>query len=221
MNPKLIRLITSNHQKTKRNYLKRMISNKIRTMKISKTYGREYWDGKREYGYGGYRYDGRWISIAKKLIKKYKLNSNSKILDIGCGKGFLVYDLSKLLNSQSVYGIDLSRYAIKNSIRKVKQNLKVFDARKNLNFKKNEFDLIISINLIHNFTIFEINNFLKKICHISKSSYITTESYRNNKELFNLQCWALTCESFFSAAEWKWIFKENSYFRDYELIYFT
>ena len=73
MNPKLIRLITSNHQKTKRNYLKRMINNKIRTMKISKTYGREYWDGKREYGYGGYRYDGRWISIAKKLIKKYKV----------------------------------------------------------------------------------------------------------------------------------------------------
>ena len=220
MNPKLIRLITRSHEKTKRNYLKRMINNKIEIMKISKKYGREYWDGKRGYGYGGYKYDGRWVSIAKKLIKKYKLNSNSKILDIGCGKGFLVYDLSKLLNSQNVYGIDLSHYAIRKSMKEIKHKLKVFDARKNLNFNKNEFDLIISINLIHNFTIYEIKKFLKKICHISKNSYITTESYKNDKELFNLQCWALTCVSFFSATEWKWVFKENKYFRDYELIYF-
>ena len=220
MGPRKIKLITSNHKKTKRNYLGRMNNNKPTIMKISKKYNFHYWDGNRKYGYGGYKYDGRWKLIAKKLIKKYKLNNKSKILDVGCGKGFLVYELSKLLNSNNICGIDISQYAIKNSKKEIKEKLKVFDVRKNFNFKKKEFDLIISINLIHNFAINEICKFLKKICYFSKSSYITTESYRNEKELFSLQCWALTCDSFFSTDEWHWIFKSNGYFRDYELIYF-
>ena len=91
MNPKIIKLISSNHKKTKRNYLKRMMFQKVKSMAISKKYSHDYWDGKRQFGYGGYKYDGRWKHIAKKLVKKYKLNKNSKILDIGCGKGHLIY----------------------------------------------------------------------------------------------------------------------------------
>ena len=220
MKPKLIKLITTNHKKTKRNYLKRMINQKIKSMKISKKYSYDYWDGSRKYGYGGYKYDGRWEAVARKIISKYKLTNNSKVLDIGCGQGHLVYELSKLLNSKKIYGIDISKYAIKKSPIRVKKNIKYYDARKKISFKKNHFDLVISINLIHNFSINNIFSFIQNILDISKKTYIATESYRNDKELFNLQCWALTAESFFSSKEWEWILKKNKYFREYELIYF-
>ena len=190
-------------------------------MKVSKKYSYDYWDGNRKFGYGGYYYDGRWKNIAKKIIKKYNLNKNSKILDIGCGKGFLVYELTRLLKSNNVFGIDISRYALNKSPTEIRKNLKFSDARRKLNYKKKEFDLILSINLIHNFSIYEIFNFLKRIVHLSKKSYIATESYRNDKELLNLQCWALTADSFFSSKEWDWILRYNNYYRDYELIYFT
>ena len=221
MRPKLIKLISSNHKKTKRNYLKRMMFQKVKSMTISKKYSYDYWDGKRQYGYGGYKYDGRWKHIAKKLVKKYQLNKNSKILDIGCGKGHLIYELSKLLKSKNIFGFDISKYAKKNSLSAIEKNIKYYDATKKIKFKKNNFDLVISINVIHNFSIDKVFNFLKNIIYISKNTYIATESYRNDKELFNLQCWALTAESFFSAAEWKWILKSNRYFREYELIYFS
>ena len=221
MSLKKISLITKNHKSTHRNYLKRMINNKIECMKISKKYEFDYWDGKRCYGYGGYKYDGRWLNIAKKIIKKYKLNSKSRVLDVGCGKGFLVYELSKLLKSSNIFGIDRSRYAIKNSPKLVQKNLKCMNVSSGLNYKKKQFDLVISINLIHNFEINELKKVLKSIIKISSKSFVSTESYRNDKELFNLQCWALTCNSFFSEKEWKWIFKEFGYNRDYELIYFS
>ena len=221
MKPNKIKLITSNHKKTSRNYLARMKNNKPEIMKISKKYNFHYWDGNRKFGYGGYKYDGRWKLIAKKIIKKYKLNKNSRILDVGCGKGFLVYELTKLLNSKNIYGIDISRYSIKKSPKIIRKNLSVKDCRKGLNYKKKYFDLILSINLINNFSIYEIKNFLRNIVKISKKSYISTESYRNERELFNLQCWALTAESFFSEKEWNWIFKSYGYNRDFELIYFT
>ena len=221
MRAKLIKLITKNHKKTKRNYLQRMINQKIKSMKISKKYSYDYWDGNRKYGYGGYRYDGRWKSVAKKIIKKYKLTKNSKVLDVGCGKGHLMYEISKILNSESIYGIDISRYAKKRSPVEIRDNIKCFDARKKIKYRKNYFDLVISINLIHNFSINEIYNFIRDVLKISKRSYLAMEGYRNEKELFNLQCWALTADSFFSDREWKWVLEKNKYFRDYELIYFS
>lgn len=220
MSPNLVKLITKNHKNTKRNYDARMISTKPHVMKISKKYGFHYWDGNRKFGYGGYNDDGRWKSVAKKIIKKYKLTNKSKVLDIGCGKGYLVKELSLALKSKNIYGVDISNYAINKSPKIIKKNLKVFDARNKFNSNK-KFDLVISINLIHNFELKDVFKFLKNVVSISKNSYISTESYRNEEELYNLQCWALTCESFFSDKEWRWIFNNSHYYRDYELIYFT
>ena len=220
MSPNLVKLITKNHKNTKRNYDARMISTKPHVMKISKKYGFHYWDGNGKFGYGGYNDDGRWKSVAKKIIKKYKLTNKSKVLDIGCGKGYLVKELSLALKSKNIYGVDISNYAINKSPKIIKKNLKVFDARNKFNFNK-KFDLVISINLIHNFELKDVFKFLKNVVSISKNSYISTESYRSEKELYNLQCWALTCESFFSDKEWRWIFNNSHYYRDYELIYFT
>ncbi len=216
-----INLITRLHQSTKRNYLKRMNNQKVHCMKVAKKYEFDYWDGNRKYGYGGYKYiPGRWTSVAKKIIKRYKLNNKSKILDIGCGKAFLLYEIKKLIPKIKIQGIDISRHGIKCAPEKIKKYIKIYDIKKNLPYKEDSFDLVLSLASLHNLEINYLFKSIKQINNIGKKKFIMVESYRNEKELFNLQCWALTCESFFSEKEWKWIFKYLKYNGDYEFIYF-
>ena len=204
---KEIKIITSLHKSTNRDYLKRMINNKIKCMKVAKKYGFDYWDGDRKYGYGGYKYiPGRLETVAKKLVKKYKLKNTSSILDVGCGKGFLLFEIKKILPKIKVKGIDISNYGIKNSKKEISKYLSRKDIREKFIYKKKKFDLVISINTLHNLEINHLANVLKEIQRVGKKQYICNESYRNEKELFNLQCWALTCESFFSKKEWIWIY---------------
>lgn len=217
---RLLEIITPLHKKTKRDYTGRMTDEKVKCMKVAKKYGYEYWDGDRRYGYGGYKYDGRWEVVAKKLIDTYNLPGNAKILDVGCGKGFLLYEIKKLLPMCSIKGFDISEYGIQNSKEEIRKNLSVYKAQEPYPFGDKEFDLIISITTLHNLNISELKLALKEIERVGKNKYIAVESYRNEDELFNLQCWALTCEAFFSDREWIWLFDEFGYTGDYEFIYF-
>ncbi|MBM3149465.1 MAG: class I SAM-dependent methyltransferase, partial [Chloroflexi bacterium] len=196
-----------------------MINNKINCMKIAKKYDFDFWDGERKYGYGGYKYDGRYEIVAKKLIQEYNLKKNAKILDVGCGKGFLLYEFKKLLPGSEVRGFDISKYAIENSKEEIRSGLFVYDAKDSYPFKDKEFDLVFSITTLHNLKIFNLKNALNEIERVGKNRYIVVESYRNEQELFNLECWALTCQSFFSKDEWEWLFNEFKYTGDYEFIY--
>lgn len=214
--------ITSLHISTKRNYLARMSDNKVFCMKEAKKYGKKYWDSNRRFGYGGYKYiPGRWSGVAKKLIKNYKLKSGSKILDVGCGKGYLLFELLKIIPDLNIIGFDVSGYALKRNF-KIK-NLKVFKRRaeKPFPYKKNSFDLVISINTLHNLKVFNLEESIREINRVGKKKYIAVESYKNDRQLFNLQCWALTCQSFFSQDEWKWLYKKFNYTGDFEFIYFN
>jgi len=218
---KELRFLRLNHISTRRNYLERMNDNKIACMMEAKKYGKNYWDGKRRFGYGGYKYiPDRLIKIAKKIIKKFNLTNKSKILDVGCGKGYLLYEIKKMLPNAKVIGIDSSKYAIKNAKREIKKNIFFQKAEKKYSFEKEYFDLATSFGCFHNLEINNLKKALNEIQRVSKNTYIMVESYRNEKELFNLQCWALTCESFFSKKEWEWLFKEFAYTRNYEFIYF-
>ena len=219
---KIKNFVTKLHISTKRDYVSRMMDNKIHCMKISKKYGKDYWDGNRRFGYGGYRYiPGRWASVARALIKNYKLNNNSRVLDVGCGKAFLLYEIKKILPNIKICGFDKSKYALNSAKKEIKKSLFFHKAQNKYPFKNNQFDLVISLGCLHNLKIFEINNALKEIQRVGKKSYIMLESYRNEKELFNLQCWALTCESFFEKKEWIWIYNHFGYKGDYEFIYFN
>lgn len=217
---KLLNIITPLHKKTKRDYLARMINDKAACSKIAREYGRDYWDGDRRYGYGGYRYDGRWEVVARRLIEVYSLSKEARILDVGCGKGYLLYELKRLLPGTTVRGFDISRYAIENAKEEIKSELLLREAQAPYPFKDKEFDLVISITTLHNLYIGELKVALQEIERVGKNKYVTVESYRNVDELFNLQCWALTCNSFFSRDEWVWLFNEFGYRGDYEFIYF-
>tara|TARA_B100001057_G_C22463022_1_gene799634 strand:+ start:60 stop:722 length:663 start_codon:yes stop_codon:yes gene_type:complete len=218
---KLKKIITKLHTSTKRDFISRMNDEKIKCMKIANQFGFEYWDGNRRYGYGGYKYiPGRWKSVAKMIIKNYKLKQTSKVLDAGCGKGFLLKEIKDLIPEIKIKGFDISRYAIKNSHPDIKKNLFLHNIKKKFPFKENFFDLVISINTLHNLDVANVNFSLQECQRVAKKKYVVVESYRNEKELFNLQCWALTCKTFFTPTEWKWIFKKSKFNGDFEFIYF-
>ena len=214
-----IHLMKKLHTGTSRDYLSRMIDEKVTCMKIAKNYGQEYWDGSRRQGYGGYSYDGRWEAIAKELIKRYNLNSTSRILDIGCGKGYLLFELKKLLSCE-VVGFDISEYAIQNAKPEIQSFLRVQKADEPYDIENKYFDLVISIMTLHNLPLHFLEKSLKEIERVGKQKYITIESFRNEDELFNLQCWALTAESFLSPKSWQWVFNNSNFTGDYELMYF-
>ncbi|MCK5602941.1 class I SAM-dependent methyltransferase [Candidatus Pacearchaeota archaeon] len=218
---KLLNLVTPLHTMTKRNYLDRMIDDKVHCMMKAKEYEFDYWDGDRRYGYGGYKYiDDRWKKVAQQLIELYGLKSNAKILDVGCGKAFLLYELKQLLPDAEIVGFDISKHALAYAKEEVRDNLFRYRAQDRYPWGDDYFDLVMSVGCLHNLRIFELEMAVKEIERVGKNKYIMVEGYRNELELFNLECWALTCESFFHTAEWIWLYNHFGYTGDYEFIYF-
>lgn len=214
-------LVTELHQKTERDYLGRMRPEKPLYMAKASEYGFDYWDGGREFGYGGYTYlPGRFLQLAKNLINIYELKAGSKILDVGCGKGFLLKELLEVEPGLEIVGFDVSSYAIDNCHPDLSGRLFVQSIVDPLPYKDGEFDLVLSLAVLHNLKINELKYSLNEIERVGKKKFVMVESYRNFSELFNLQCWALTCQSFYSHDEWVWIFENFGYSGDFEFIYF-
>ena len=163
---------------------------------------------------------GRWKPVAEELIKNYNLTNDSSVLDVGCGKGFLLYEMKLLLPGLKVAGFDISKHGLGNAKEEIKNELFIHRAQDLYPYQDNEFDLVISLGCIHNLRVFELETALKEIERVGRQGYIMMESYRNEQELFNVQCWALTCESFFDHEEWPWIYNHFGYTGDYEFIYF-
>jgi len=212
------------HKSTKRDYLKRVndpIFPKHKAAELAKKFDYDYWDGDRRICYGGYKYiEGRWEKVAKKMCDFYKLQGNSKILDIGCGKGYLLYDFLKILPNAEVQGIDISKYAIENSKDEIKENLTVGNAI-NLPYEDNYFDLVISINTLHCLEAQNLFKSFKEIERVGKQhKYICVESYRNEIEKANLLYWQVSCEAFNTPSEWLWWFDLAGFKGDYSFIYF-
>ena len=145
---------------------------------------------------------------------------NLNILDIGCGKGYLLYDLLKIIPNAKIYGIDISEYAIANSKSEIRSRLKVGNATE-LPWPDNTFDLVLSINTLHNLYAYDLNMALREIERVGKGNkYVCVESYRNEEEKANLLYWQVTCEAFNTPEEWRWWFKHTKYSGDYSFIYF-
>jgi ubiquinone/menaquinone biosynthesis C-methylase UbiE len=213
-------IVTALHKKTTRDYLARMQDAKVDCMQVARRFDTDFWDGDRRYGYGGYRYDGRWKPVAEQLVATYDLREDARILDVGCGKGFLLYELRQLLPEARIAGFDASAYAIANAKEEVRDSLFIHRAEEAYPFADDEFDLVISLTTLHNLHLPQLKRALGEVERVGRNGYLVVEAYRSVEELFNLQCWALTCAAFFTPAEWVWLFTEFGYRGDYEFIYF-
>ncbi len=216
-----IDFVSSLHKATKRDYIGRIISDdKAECAKIAKKYGYDYWEGDRKYGYGGYKYDGRWRKVAEKLADHYRLKPGQKVLDIGCGMAHLLYELTQVTPGICVKGIDISRYALEHAKEEVRSGLQYGQAQ-NIPFPDKEFDLVISLATLHNLKVYDLKKAIQEIERVSKGkSYIMVESFRNEREEVNMLYWQLTCASYYSTEEWEWLYKEWGYKGDYSFIFF-
>jgi len=212
------------HKATKRDYLARVNDPdfpKAKAAELAKQWGYDYWDGDRRINYGGYRYmEGRWEKVARAMADHYGIKAGDKILDVGCGKGFLMFDWTKVVPGVEIYGIDISEYAIQNAKEEIKDRVRIGNAT-SLPWSDGEFDLVYSLNTLHNLHNYELDKALREIERVGKNNkYICVESYRNEEEKVNLLYWQVTCEAFNSPDAWQWWFKQTGYTGDHSFIYF-
>lgn len=203
------------YKKTIRDYDKRATEKTPEIVALAKKFSKDFFDGDRKCGYGGYKYDGRWKPIVKKIKEHYRLTDDTAILDIGCAKGFMMHDFKELMPNCTVAGIDVSEYAIENAMPSIKQFCKIASAEK-LPYPDKSFDLVISINSIHNLPFERLKTALREVERVSRGhSFITIDAWRNDQEREQLYKWVLTAETMMHVDDWKKLFAEAGYTGDY------
>ena len=204
------------YPKAKRDLSKRLESKTEEVRSVARKFDKDFFDGERKFGYGGFSYNPRyWSEVVKDFSNYYNLNDESKILDVGCAKGFTLYDFYKLNPNLDLHGIDISKYAIDNSVPEIKYKLKVANAT-NLPYEDNYFDLVISINTVHNLNKIECATALREISRVSKkNAFLTVDAFNNEDEEKRMYAWNLTAKTIMSVDEWIKFFDQKNYDGDY------
>ena len=185
-------------------------------LEVVRQFGKEYFDQDRLYGYGGYYYDPRfWTQTVKQFRDHYRLADQASVLDVGCAKGFMMFDFKKLMPQMNIAGLDISKYAYEHCIEDMKPFMKVGNA-KNLPYPDKSFDLVISINTVDHLPLEECKQALREIQRVSKkNSFVSVQAWRTEKERDLLLKWNLTALTYMHVEDWKKIFKEVGYTGDY------
>lgn len=197
--------------------LKRDVSIRLKNKEINRAaamkFDFEYFDGPREQGYGGYKYDGRWQAVAQKLVEKYNLKSGSKFLDVGCAKGFLMHDLQNACPDIEVYGLDVSTYAKKHALESVRDKITIGSCQK-LPYPDNYFDCAVAINTIHNLELDGCKEAISELIRVTKTKkniFIQVDAYCNEKEKEMFETWMLTAKTYLMPDQWESVFAELDY----------
>jgi SAM-dependent methyltransferase len=182
---------------------------------VARRFGREYFDGERTQGYGGYRYDGRWIPIAERMRDFYDLKAGDRVLDVGCAKGFLLHDLRSVVPGLVVAGVDISDYALRQAMPTVQPWLTRATAEA-LPFASARFDLVVSINTIHNLPLDRCKQALSEMERVSrKHKYVQVDSWLTEDQHHNFERWQLTALTYFEPQGWRDLFADVGYSGDY------
>lgn len=205
-----------NYPRTRRNVEERGETKTDEDRRFARQFGRDFFDGDRRHGYGGFGYLPRfWQPVIPTFVRHFGLNAGSTLLDVGCGKGFMLHDLALLVPGIIVKGVDISDYAIENTIEDMKANVQVADAKR-LPFLDKSFDVVIAINTIHNLEQVECGQALREIERVArKGSFITVDAYRTEQERVRMLGWNLTAKTILSVDEWKAFFADVGYMGDY------
>ncbi|MBN1788058.1 MAG: class I SAM-dependent methyltransferase [Sedimentisphaerales bacterium] len=204
------------YPKTKRQVKERGAEKTEQDRAIARQFGEEFFDGDRKHGYGGYNYNPRfWQPVVPAFQRHFGLTAKSSVLDVGSGKGFMMHDIAEMIPGITVKGVDISEYAIENTIEDMKPHVQVANAKK-LPFENNSFDVVISINTVHNLERDECAQALKEIERVSrKNSFITVDAYHNDEEKELMEAWNLTAKTVMHVDEWKQFFEKIGYTGDY------
>ena len=205
-----------NYPRTERDVKQRGAEKTESDRSIARKFEKEFFDGERRHGYGGFNYMPHfWKPVVPTFQNYYNLNEESSILDVGCAKGFMLHDFVGLIPGISVKGIDISKYAVENSMEDMRHHVQVADARK-IPFEDDSFDLVISINTIHNLERDELITALKEIQRVSrKHAFITVDAYHNKEEKEAMYAWNLTAKTILSVPMWIKLFNEAGYTGDF------
>ncbi len=184
--------------------------------RVARRFGREFFDGERRHGYGGYRYHPRfWQPVVPQFARHYGLRAGSRVLDVGCAKGFLLFDLQQLVPGVRVVGLDVSEYALGESLPEVRPLVLRADARA-LPFPDRTFDLVISINTVHNLGLEECAGALREIERVGRGAcFVSVDAWRNDEEKVRMESWALTARTLMHVDDWRRFFAEAGYRGDY------
>ncbi len=209
------------HTRTPRDYVQRVTEyDKAACAEVARRFDYDYWDGDRRYGYGGYHYDGRWVGVAARLAAHYRLPLGTSVLDIGCGKGFLLHDLRQAVPNASVTGLDISTYALEHAIEDVRSRV-VRGTAAHLPFADKSFDLVVSINTLHNLRVAELDSALREIERVSRGAkYVVVDTFHDERQKVNLLYWQLTCQCFYTPEDWQWWFDRTGYSGDHSFVCF-
>jgi SAM-dependent methyltransferase len=205
-----------NYPRANRDLAARLESKSEESRAIAREFEFDYFDGDRSHGYGGFHYSQKfWKPVIPSIVGTYQINGLSAVLDVGCAKGFFLYDLQQEIPGISVKGIDISKYAIENAKPEVQEFLSVANA-KDLPFKDSSFDFVISINTVHNLSREDCAIALQEIERVSRGhSFITVDAYRNDAEKARMEAWNLTALTMMAVDEWKEFFLEVGYSGDF------
>ena len=195
--------LLENYPKAKRNLDERLASKNEIDRAVAREFGREFFDGDRNHGYGGFNYMPRfWQPVIPTFKEYWNLTPDSSLLDVGCAKGFMLHDLTTLIPGITVKGVDISEYAIDNVMEDMKPHTQVANAM-HLPFADDAFDVVISINTVHNLDLNECGKALQEIERVSRGkSFITVDAYRNEEEEERMYAWNLTAKTIMSVDEW-------------------
>lgn len=204
------------YPKTARNLDARAAEKTEEVRAMARKFGEEFFDGDRKYGYGGFNYNPKyWSPVIPDFQLHFGPLTGRSVLDVGCAKGFMLYDLVRLVPDVHVAGIDVSDYAIQNSLPEVRPFLQVADAR-NLPFETSSFDVVISINTVHNLGLEDCKKALREISRVSRGhSFITVDAYSSEEERERMMAWNLTAKTILSVEDWVSLFEEVGYEGDY------
>jgi SAM-dependent methyltransferase len=205
-----------NYPRTKRNIDERAQSKSEEDRSIARQFGREFFDGDRRHGYGGFNYQARfWQPVIPTMQSHFGLDGHSSLLDVGCAKGFMLHDLAELIPGIQVKGVDVSAYAIENAIPDMRSHVQVADAV-SLPFPDSSFDVVISINTIHNLERTECAQALREIQRVARrGAFVTVDAYHDEDERKRMMDWNLTGRTIMHVDDWRAFFAENGYTGDY------